>query len=157
METQVDFVRAWVRTVSDQDVQALPPQLQSESSTQTLPPWTRNNVTQVPHVVTRDSATRIPQVVRSDNATQRNRVVFRDRGMCMPAITYSSATRQTKIYFDNAEILPGAPRPTLPWGYGYPQFDAMLAAYPEVHPEDFVTFGILQEQPRCGTIRSGVR
>jgi len=53
-ETQVDFVKAWVRTVSDQGVQALPHQLQSESSTQTLPRWTRDNVTQVPHVHTRE-------------------------------------------------------------------------------------------------------
>jgi len=35
--TQVDFVSVRVRTVSDQGIQALPPQLQSESSTQTLP------------------------------------------------------------------------------------------------------------------------
>jgi len=29
-------------------------------------------------------------------------------------------------------------------------FDKLLQAYLEVHPEDFVTFGILQEQLRRG-------
>jgi len=32
-------------------------------------------------------------------------------------------------------------------------FDQLLQAYPEVHPEDFLTFGILQEEPRCGLAR----
>jgi len=32
-------------------------------------------------------------------------------------------------------------------------FDQLLQAYPEVHPEDFVTFGVLQEQPRRGSAR----
>jgi len=32
-------------------------------------------------------------------------------------------------------------------------FDQLLRAYPEVHPEDFVTYGILQEQPRRGSAR----
>jgi len=32
-------------------------------------------------------------------------------------------------------------------------FDQLLQAYPDVHPEDFVTFGILQEQPRRGSAR----
>jgi len=41
----------------------------------------------------------------------------------------------------------------LPWAYSYAQFDQLLQAYPEVHPEDFVTFGILQEQPRRGSYR----
>jgi len=62
-----------------------------------------------------------------------------------------TTTRQTKVYFDTAEIPPGAPRPTLPCGYSYHQYDTLLHAYPEVHPEDFVTFGILQKQPRRGT------
>jgi len=37
--------------------------------------------------------------------------------------------------------------------YTYAQFDNLLAAYPDVHPEDFVTYGILQAQPRCGSHR----
>jgi len=32
-------------------------------------------------------------------------------------------------------------------------FDQLLQAYPDVHLEDFVTFGILQEQPRQGSAR----
>jgi len=32
-------------------------------------------------------------------------------------------------------------------------FDQLLQAYPEVHPEEFVTFGVLQEQPRRGSAR----
>jgi len=55
--------------------------------------------------------------------------------------------------FDNEVIPPGAPRPQLPWAYTYAQFDQLLQAYSEVHPEDFVTFGILQEQPRRGSCR----
>jgi len=39
------------------------------------------------------------------------------------------------------------------WAYTYAQFDQLLAAYPEVHPKGFVTFGILQEQPRRGSCR----
>jgi len=35
----------------------------------------------------------------------------------------------------------------------YPQFDQLLQAYPEVHRKDFVTFGILQEQPHRGSCR----
>jgi len=35
----------------------------------------------------------------------------------------------------------------------YAQFDQLLQAYPEVHPEDFVTFGNLQELPRRGLYR----
>jgi len=60
---------------------------------------------------------------------------------------------QAGTFFDNEIIPPGAPRPKLPWAYTYAQFDQLLQAYPEVHPEDFVTFGILQEQPRRGSCR----
>jgi len=136
----------------DQGVQALPPQLRPESSTQTLPPWTRDNVTQMPHGITRDNKTQMPQVITRDNVTQMPQVISRDNETSMPSVTYSTTTTQTKVYFDTAEIPPGAPCPTLPWGYSYHQFD-LLQAYPEVHPEDFVTFGILQEQPRRGTHR----
>jgi len=55
------------------------------------------------------------------------------------------------MYFDTAEIQPGAPRPKLPWGSSYMQFITLLRAYPTVNPKDFITFGILQEQPRRGT------
>jgi len=71
----------------------------------------------------------------------------------MPATTTTSAETQAGCYFDNEVIPPRAPRPKLPWAYAYAQFNQLLQAYPEVHPEDFVTFGILQEQPRRGSCR----
>jgi len=117
--TQVLFVRACVRTVSDQSVQALPPQLQAEGFTQTMPTWTRDKVTQVPQVVTRDSATGMQQTTVTVNFTQMSQVCFRDNKTSMTSETYKTIPTQTKVYFDNAEILPGAPRLTLPWGYGY--------------------------------------
>jgi len=48
-------------------------------------------------------------------------------------------------------IPPDVPRPKLPWAYSYPQFDALLTTYPDVHSKDFVSFGILQAQPRRGS------
>jgi len=67
----------------------------------------------------------------------------------LPVLVTSSGC-QAGAYFDNEVIPPGAPRPKLPWAYTYAQFNALLAAYPDVHPEDFVTYGILQAQPRRG-------
>jgi len=49
---------------------------------------------------------------------------------------------QAGAFYDNDVIPPGVPRPTLPWAYTYAQFDNLLTTYPDVHPEDFVTFGI---------------
>jgi len=140
-ETQVGFIA--VRTVSDQGTQALilPPRSVSFTQTSSRPS-------------TCDRGTEMQHVTTCDTATQMNRVQLKDRGTSMPSVKYESSTTQTKVYFDNAEIQSEAPRPTLPWGYGpygYPQFNALLPAYPEVHPEDLVTFGILQ--PRRGTIR----
>jgi len=65
----------------------------------------------------------------------------------------STVGSQAGCFFDNDEIPPGAPHPKLPWAYSYAQFTQLLQVYPEVHPEDFVTFGILQEQPRRGSVR----
>jgi len=75
-----------------------------------------------------------------------------------PAPTVDSATSMTPVlvettgcpagaYFDNDVIPPGVPRPRLPWAYTYAQFEALLLAYPTVHPEDFITYGVLQAQP----------
>jgi len=85
--------------------------------------------------------------------TQMPKKILRDSGTAMTPVDYKHGTCQTNVLFDNAEIPPGVPRPTLPWGYGYKQFDSLLAAYPDVHLEDFDTFGILQEQLKRGTIR----
>jgi len=49
------------------------------------------------------------------------------------------------------EIYPGATRPRLPWGYSYAQFNELLPTYPTVHPDDLVTYEILQAQPCRGT------
>jgi len=54
-------------------------------------------------------------------------------------------------HFDTDIIPPGVQRPCLPWAYTYEQFEALLLAYPTVHPEDFVTFGVFQAQPRLGS------
>jgi len=64
-----------------------------------------------------------------------------------------AAGYQAGCYFDNEVIPLGAPRPKLPWAYTYAQFDQLLQAYPKVHPQEFVTFCILQEQPRRGSYR----
>jgi len=58
---------------------------------------------------------------------------------------------QAGAYFDNDVILPGVSRPRLQWAYSCRQFGALLDAYPDVHPEDFVTFGVLQALPRRGS------
>jgi len=75
----------------------------------------------------------------------------RDTGTDMPPVLVTSTSCQAGAYFDNEVIPPGAPRPKLPWAYSYAQFDALLTAYPDVHPEDFITYGILQAQPRRGS------
>jgi len=74
-----------------------------------------------------------------------------DSGTDMPPVLLTSTSCQAGCHFDNEVIPPGAPCPKLPWAYSYAQFDALLTAYPDVHPEDFVTFGILQAQPRRGS------
>jgi len=56
--------------------------------------------------------------------------------------TTAEIITQTDIYFDISEIPPGAP-----------QFNVLLLAHPTVHPEDFVTYRIMQEAHR----RSGDR
>jgi len=69
----------------------------------------------------------------------------------MPQVLTTSTGSQAGAYFSNDSIRPGVPRFTLPWAYTYAQFDTLLTTYPDVHPEDFVTFGILQVQPRRGS------
>jgi len=69
----------------------------------------------------------------------------------MPQVLVTSTSFQAGCHFDNEVIPPGAPLPKLPWAYTYAQFDALLTAYPNVHPKDLVTFGILQAQPHWGS------
>jgi len=85
--------------------------------------------------------------------TQVPRPLLQDADTDMPTVTTSAKVCQTGCYLDNELIPPRAPRPKLPWAYTYAMFDQLLQAYPEGHPEDFVTFVILQEQPRRGSAR----
>jgi len=71
-----------------------------------------------------------------------------DSTMSMAPVLVATKGCQARAYFDNEYIPPGVHRPRLPWAYTYGQFEALLLAYPTVHPEDFVTFGVLQAQPR---------
>jgi len=118
-------------TVADQGTQALirPPRSVAFTQTATAPRSTTTSWTQVPRTVMIDCGTDMP-----------------------PALTTTIGC-QAGAYFNNDIIPPGAPRLKLPWAYSYAKFDQLLQAYPEVHPEDFVTFGILQEQPRRGSYR----
>jgi len=83
--------------------------------------------------------------------TQVPRPLLQDTGIDMPPVLVSSTGCQAGAYFVNEVIPPGAHRPKLPWAYTYAQFDALLSAYPDVRLEDFVTYGILQAQPRRGS------
>jgi len=69
----------------------------------------------------------------------------------MPPVLVTSTSCQAGAFFDNESIPPGVPLPKLPWAYSYAQVAALLTTYPDVHPEDFVSFGILQAQPCRGS------
>jgi len=138
-----------IKSVAHHCVQARPPQLVSEGFTLTPPTWTQVKSTQISQGPTCDRGTEMPTVTTTEAATQMARAIFKNRGTSTTTVTFKLATCQGTVYFDNAEM----PCTTLLWGYGYWQFYCLLAASPKVHPEDFVTFGILQEQPRRGTIR----
>jgi len=69
----------------------------------------------------------------------------------MQQLITTSTGCQAGSFYDNEVIPPGVPGPKLPWAYSYAQFNALLTSYPDVHPEDFVTFGILESQPRRGS------
>jgi len=92
-------------------------------------------------------------VTTIEGATQMARAMLTDRGTDMPPVPTTTPGCQGETFFDNKIIPPGASHPRLPWAYTYAQFDQLLQVHPEVHPEDFVTFGILQEQPRHGSCR----
>jgi len=79
------------------------------------------------------------------------RVDLTNNGTDMLPVLVISSGCQAGAYFDKEVIPPGAPCPKLPWAYTYAQFNALLAAYPDVHPEHFFSYGILQAQPRRGS------
>jgi len=69
----------------------------------------------------------------------------------MAPVLVAATGCQAGAYFNNETIPPGVHRPRLPWAYTYAQFEALLLAYPTVHPEDFITFGVIQAQPQRGS------
>jgi len=69
----------------------------------------------------------------------------------MTPVLVATTGCQAGADFSTDIIPPGVPRPRLPWEYTYSQFEALLLAYPTIHPEDFVTFGVFQAQPRQGS------
>jgi len=83
--------------------------------------------------------------------TQTDRPALTDTSTCMAPVLVATIGCQAGAYFDNNVIPPGVTRPRLPWAYTYLQFEALLTAYPTVHPEDFITFGVFQAQPRRGS------
>jgi len=69
----------------------------------------------------------------------------------MAPVLIATTGCQAGAHFATDTIPPGVVHPRLPWAYTYAQFEALLLAYPTVHPEDFVTFGVFQAQPQLGT------
>jgi len=65
-----------------------------------------------------------------------------DTSTDMPPVLVASTGCQAGAFFDNDVIPPSAPYPKLPLAYTYGQFEVLLAAYPDVHPEDFVTWDL---------------
>jgi len=138
---------------------------------------TATQVASRPHVWSSATQTATIVVPSQDQATQaylrpRRRDTFsqtarpgtyhRGAQTDKPALTVDSPTSMAPVlvattgcqagaYFDNEAIPPGVHRPRLPWAYSYGQFEALLLANPTIHPEDFVTFGVLQAQPRRGS------
>jgi len=69
----------------------------------------------------------------------------------MPQVLQTSTGCQAGTYFDNEVIPPGVPRRKMPWAYSYAQFNTLLTTYFDFDTEDFVSFGVLQAQPRRGS------
>jgi len=70
-----------------------------------------------------------------------------DSATSMAPVLVATTGCQAGAFYTNDIIPPDVPRPRLPWAYTYEQFEALLLAYPTVHPEDFVTFGVFQALP----------
>jgi len=83
--------------------------------------------------------------------SQTDQPASTDSSTSMAQVLVATTGCQAGAYFDTETIPPGVHRPRLPWAYTYRQFEALLTAYPTVHPEDFITFGVLQAQPRRGS------
>jgi len=69
----------------------------------------------------------------------------------MTPVLVTTTGCQAGAIFDTDYIPPGVLRPRMPWGYTYAQFEVLLNAYPTVHPENYISFGVLRAQPRPGS------
>jgi len=83
--------------------------------------------------------------------SQTDSLALSDAYTSMTPVLVATTGCQAGAIFDNDVIPPGVLRPRLPWGYTYEQFEVLLTAYPTVHPEDYVSFGVLRSQPRPGS------
>jgi len=143
----------------DQATQVVSRPHQGTSSTQTpFPATTSEQGTQAlvrpPQSVAYIQTFR-PATSTTTSWTQTHRPGYINTGTGVPQVRTTATGSQAGAYFDNEVIPPGVPPLKLPWAYSYAQFDALLTTYPDVHPEDFVTLGILQSQPRWGSYSEG--
>jgi len=92
-----------------------------------------------------------PATSTTTSWTQTARPSLINTGTDMTPTQTTDTGCQVGAFYDTDVIPPGVPRPALPWGYTYGQFYRLLTTYPDLHPEDFVTFGIHQAQPRRGS------
>jgi len=127
-------------STSDQATQVISRPHQATSGRQTpSPALTSDQGTQVliraPRLVAY-TQTASPARSTSTSWTQTSRTPLKDTGTDMPVIATKTAECQAGCFFDNDFIPPGAPRPKFPWAYSYAQFNQLLQAYLEVHPED---------------------
>jgi len=93
-----------------------------------------------------------PAFSRTTSWSQTFRPTLLHTGTEMTPVLATSTGCQAGGDFNNDEIPPGVPRPRMPWNYTYRQFGALLDLYPGIHPEDFITFGVLNDQPRRGSL-----
>jgi len=138
----------------DVGTQALSRPHQGTTATQTPSRPTADQCTQVLIRPPRSVAyTQTARAATSHTAswTQTSRPALRHTGTDMPPVLVTSTGCQAGAFFNNEVIPPGVTRPRLPWAYSYAQFRALLTAYPDIHPEDFVTFGVFHALPRSGS------
>jgi len=84
-------------------------------------------------------------------AAQTEHLALSNSWTSMTPVLVTTTGCQAGAVFDNDLIPPGVPRPLMPWGYSYRQFQTLLSSYPTIHPEDFISFGVSRSQPRTGS------
>jgi len=147
MSTQVDTPRS-----HDVGTQVLSRPHRRPAETQTPSVYTADICTQV--LIRPPRSVAYTQTARSATTswTQTARPSLIHTGTDMTPVLVNSTGCQAGANFDTDHIPPGVPRPRLPWNYSYAQFGALLSLYPNIHPEDFITFGVLNDQPRRGSM-----